>query len=405
MNTIKYDFEQHNSRRAKIKRFLSTGRLRWVLLALIILALVAAAILSSGKKSESKDGNAASSSAAGSSAQAALSVEVVQAGTEQWQSELQADGTIQAWQTASISAQGSGLKISKVLAQVGDTVRAGQTLVEFESSTALADINQLNAVYKEAQANLSDAQMNFSKADALRAAGAISEVQYRQFKTGLISAQARLEAARASSAAGKTRVSLTAPSNGVISTRNATVGTVVQPGQELYRMLVDNRLEWQAELTAEQMTQVKVGNQTQINLPDGTSIHGTVRSIAPVINPASNTATAYVKLDGASNVRAGMSAKGVFIQPSAGVMTVPQTATMIRDGFYYVFKVIEKDNAAPMVQQAKVSLGARKDGKVAILSGINANDKIVAAGVEFLKDGDAVKIVNASAPTTTQTKP
>ncbi len=408
MNPNHYSFEDHPTWKSRLRQFIRAGKGRWIALALLI-----AALLIVGYAKSKSSGAANAKKAEGTSgAQAALTVEVVQASTQDWQSELHADGTIQAWQTASISAQGSGLKISKVLAQIGDTVRAGQTLVEFEQSTAMADINQLNAVYKEAQANLSDAQINFSKADALKAAGAISEVQYRQYKTALISAQARMDAARAASAAGQTRSRLTAPSNGVISARNATVGTVVQPGQELYRLLVDNRLEWQAELTAAQIGQVRVGNATQIMLSDGAVVQGTVRSVSPAINPATNTATVFVKLDAAPNIRAGMSAKGVFIQPSAAVMTVPQTAAMIRDGFYYVFKVVNKDEHTSVVQQVKVTLGARKDGQVAILSGLQANDTLVAAGVEFLKDGDAVKVVTAqsAAPsatpsTTPSTKP
>ena len=319
----------------------------------------------------------------------ALTVTVTQPQSAEWQAQLTADGKIVAWQEASLSAQGAGLKVNNVLVEVGDSVRKGQTLITFEGTTAQADIHQLNANLKEAQANLADAQFNVSKADSLRRAGAISDQQYRQLKTAQVSAKARLEAAQSAKAAAQERATLTAPQAGVISARNATVGAVVQPGQELFRLVVNNRLEWHAELSPDQVSQLSVGDQATLHLPNDVTITGQVRQIAPTLNSTNNTVTVYVSLPETQTARVGQYVQGSFAAAQAKTaLTLPQTAVSLRDGFYYVFKV----NSEHKVQQVKVTLGGRQGERAVIESGINADDQVVMSGTDFLNDGDLVAV-------------
>ncbi len=186
----------------------------------------------------------------------ALSVTMITPSEQTLNATVSADGKIMAWQEAIIGAQVNGLQLREVTANVGDFVKKGQVLARFRTDTVNAELAQYNANVAEAQANLAQAKTDSARANSLKASGAISEQQIAQYNTNYKAAVARLNAAIATKNVGSTRVAqaaVLAPDDGVISARSATVGSVAQAGQELFRMVLKNRLEWRAELTADQI--------------------------------------------------------------------------------------------------------------------------------------------------------
>jgi multidrug efflux pump subunit AcrA (membrane-fusion protein) len=73
------------------------------------------------------------------------------------------------------------------------------------------------------------------------------------------------------------------------------------------------------------------------------------------------------------------------------VLTLPQAAGLLRDGFAYVFKI-----ESGKVRQAKVELGRRQGDRVEVREGLRPNDPVVAQGVGFLADGDTVQLAAGS---------
>ena len=322
----------------------------------------------------------------------ALSVTMITPSEQTLNATVSADGKIMAWQEAIIGAQVNGLQLREVTANVGDFVKKGQVLARFRTDTVNAELAQYNANVAEAQANLAQAKTDSARANSLKASGAISEQQIAQYNTNYKAAVARLNAAIATKNVGSTRVAqaaVLAPDDGVISTRSATVGSVAQAGQELFRMVLKNRLEWRAELTADQIKQVSPGASATIVLSDGETLKGTVRQIAPTLNEKTNSATVYVDILDNGGARSGMFAKGDFALASSNAMTVPQTAVIMRDGFNYVFTVNEKNQAV----QIKVDVGRRNADSIEITSGLTDGMAIIASGADFLKDGDTVQVI------------
>lgn len=322
----------------------------------------------------------------------ALSVTMITPSEQTLNATVSADGKIMAWQEAIIGAQVNGLQLREVTANVGDFVKKGQVLARFRTDTVNAELAQYNANVAEAQANLAQAKTDSARANSLKASGAISEQQIAQYNTNYKAAVARLNAAIATKNVGSTRVAqaaVLAPDDGVISTRSATVGSVAQAGQELFRMVLKNRLEWRAELNADQIKQVSPGASATIVLSDGETLKGTVRQIAPTLNEKTNSATVYVDILDNGGARSGMFAKGDFALASSNAMTVPQTAVIMRDGFNYVFTVNEKNQAV----QIKVDVGRRNADSIEITSGLTDGMAIIASGADFLKDGDTVQVI------------
>ncbi|MDH5539585.1 MAG: efflux RND transporter periplasmic adaptor subunit, partial [Rhizobacter sp.] len=278
---------------------------------------------------------------------------------------------------------------------VGDVVKRGQVLASFATDTVQADVAQGRAGLAEAEAMLAEAGANAQRARDLQPSGALSAQQINQYLTAERTAQARVEAQRAMAKVQQLRLAQTqvlAPDNGVISARSATVGAVLPPGQELFRMIRQGRLEWRAEVPAADLARLKPGMAASVTPAGGAAVPGKVRMVAPTVDAATRNGIVYVDLPAPGVARAGMFARGEFEIGSRSGLTLPQSAVLLRDGFSYVLKI----DADSKVVQAKVTVGRRDGERIEIVDGLQAADKVVAAGGGFLADGDLVRVVDAA---------
>jgi HlyD family secretion protein len=335
--------------------------------------------------------HAAEPPAASAPAKAALTVNVVQPQRAALPLTVPANGSVAAWQEAVVGAEGNGWRIAEVKVNVGDVVRRGQVLATFSADLARADLAQMKAAVAEAEATAAEAAANAQRARELQASGALSAQQINQYLTAERTAQARLEAQRAAFRVQELRVAQTevlAPDSGVISARSATVGAVVAPGTELFRLIRQGRLEWRAEVPASDLASVKPGQVARVTPAGGQPINGKVRMVAPTVDAATRNGLVYVDLPAGAAAKAGMFARGEFEIGGGNAMTLPQGAVLLKDGFAWVFAV----GADNKVRQQKVTVGRRAGDRVEITSPLDANARFVAAGGAFLADGDTVRV-------------
>lgn len=331
-------------------------------------------------------------------AKAALSVQTVKPQSGQWPMVISANGAIAAWQEAVIGAELAGLRLSEVQANVGEHVKRGQVLATLQQDSVQADLNNARAAMQEADALMTEARSNADRARSLHGSGALSTQDTQRALTAEQTAKARLDSAKSQVASQELRMRQTrivASDEGVISSRLATAGAVVQPGQELFRLIRQSRLEWRAEVPSADLLRVKPGMVAWATPPGGTPVQGKVRMVAPTVDAATRNGLVYVDLPASAlgaGARAGMFASGRLEIGQSQGLTLPQTAVLLRDGFSYVFKVSDKG----VVTQLKVSVGRRVGDRVEILQGLDANANVVASGVGFLTDGDSVRIVKGS---------
>lgn len=333
------------------------------------------------------------------SARPSLSVQVVRPEQANWPLELTANGAIAAWQEAVVGAELSGLRLDAVLVNVGDRVRKGQLLASLASEAVRADIQNAQASLQEAQALAAEAKSNADRARNLRAADAISAQEAQRSLTSEQTALARVESAKAQLAAQELRgrqTRVVAPDDGVISARSATVGAVVQPGVELFRLIRQSRLEWRAELPSTDLGRVQPGMKAVATPPGGQPVEGRVRMVAPTVDGGTRNGLVYVDLPASATqagARAGMFASGKLAVGQAGGLTVPQTAVLLRDGFSYVFVLEGRQADQASVRQVKVKVGRRQGERIEVIEGLKDGVQVVAAGVAFLADGDVVRVV------------
>ena len=347
---------------------------------------------------------AADDKAASAAPKPALTVNVTQPQSASLPVRVTANGSIAAWQEASVGTEANGLRLAEVRVNVGDVVKRGQVLATFAPDTLNADVAQIRAAVAEAEATLAEASANAQRARGLQATGALSEAAINQYFTAERTAKARLDAQRAMAQLQQLRLKQTqvlAPDFGVISARSATVGAVLPAGQELFRMIRQGRLEWRAEVAANDLGVLKPGVAALVTAGSGPAIKGTVRMVAPTVDPQTRNGLVYVDLPasvgtgavGGSGARAGMFARGEFEIGSGSGLTLPQSAVLLRDGFSYVLRV----GSDSKVTQVKVGVGRRVGDRIEITGGIDASARVVASGGGFLGDGDTVRVVAEAA--------
>ena len=378
------------------------------LLAALLPALVTLTTLApqpaEAQASSSPSATPATAATASAGGRAALSVQAVSPRRETLARTLSASGGLAAWQEVVIGAETQGLRLVEVAVQVGERVRRGQLLARLQSDTLTAERAATQAALAEAEAVLTQARLEAERDRALQAGGALSAQQLQQTLTAETTARTRVQALKARLQADEVRLAQTrllAPDDGLISARLATVGAVAQPGQELFRLIRQGRIEWRAELSGADMARLSPGTAVRLT-PAGTDtvLEGRVRQIAPTVDPATRQGLVYVDLTpgaAASPVaRPGMLARGEFQLGGSEALTLPQGAVLLREGFSIVMRI----EADARVREVKVRTGRRVGDRVEILEGLDAQARVVAQGAGFLGDGDRVKVVGTASGAT-----
>ncbi len=330
----------------------------------------------------------------------ALTVALTQPKSSMLTIKLSANGSVAAWQEASVGAETNGLRVAELHANVGDQVKRGQLLASFAAESVQADVALARAAVAEAQANALDAAANADRARAVQGSGAISAQQVNQYLTQEQTGKARVASAQAALDSQLLRLKntrLLAPDSGIVSARMATVGSVVGAGAEMFKLIRQGRLEWRGEVTANEIGRITPGTTVLVTAPGGAQLRGKVRMLAPTVDAATRNGVVYVDLPAAeknvvNSFKPGMYARGEFELGSSGALTLPQAAVVVRDGFSYVVRIGADNRAA----QVKVQTGRVVGDQIEIQSGVKPEDKLVASGGGFLSDGDLVKVVNSA---------
>jgi HlyD family secretion protein len=159
----------------------------------------------------------------------------------------------------------------------------------------------------------------------------------------------------------------------------------------LFRLIRKGRLEWHADLTADELMMIHKGMSVEINVGEGRVIRGTVRAISPSVDTKTRYGYALVALPDSSGIVSGIFARGTF-DISGGkksLQSLPQSAVMQRGSVSYVLIV----GADKRVHERTVTTGQRNGDRIQIKHGLKADEQVVESGGPFLTEGDVVMVV------------
>ncbi|HEY1951374.1 MAG TPA: efflux RND transporter periplasmic adaptor subunit [Gemmatimonadaceae bacterium] len=284
---------------------------------------------------------------------------------------------------ASLSAPAPA-RIATVYVSQGAKVAAGDPLVAFEQAPFVA-------AAQSAEAALTAAEQNYSRARRLADAGIVPRKDAEQAATELAQARAAASVARRA----EQLATLRSPISGVVTRLNAPIGASVDVSQPVVEVADLNALDIVFNVSPSDAARIAPG--ASVTLSAGESAKGEALGVGHIIDVggAVDTATRSVAVRGqapptARPLRIGETIFGQIataVHPRAIVVPV---AALVPEGDAFKVFVVTNGNLA---RERKVTVGRRTESSAEIVSGLAAGERVVTEGAYGLED--SVKVVQA----------
>lgn len=292
-----------------------------------------------------------------------------------------------------------GGKIVARKIDVGSIVKRGQVLMQLDPQDLQLAKMQSDAALKAAESNRDLARAELKRYQELRQRNFVSQAILDSKETAFRAAQASYEQALAayrnqSNQLGYTN--LVADAGGVVTSVEAEVGQVVAAGTPVVRIAQAGEKEIVIGIpedkveTLRRVTDVRV--RTWAN-PDK-SFPGKIRELSPVADPATRTYTAKIAIPNVQeDVKLGMTAYVTFASKAPNAMIkLPLTALFHQKSETSVW-IVENGTVKPVA----VQVAGTADNHVLVSGGVAPGQVVVTAGVNLLKPGQKVKILDDAA--------
>ena len=327
--------------------------------------------------------NQANSSTASTTAEAIVAVPVEAALTRHGEisSSYNTTATLEARAEAEVISKATGI-VQQILVEEGTEVAAGQLLAVLDNERQQYSLNREKAELSRLSSELKRMQEMYQR--QLISADVFEKLQwqYDALKATVDLAELSVK-----------ETEIRAPISGVISRRYAKVGQLVNQHatQSLFHIVSNQQLEAVVHLPEQQLAQARVGQNALLQFAGMTPINAELVRISPVVDAASGTVRAVLKVSNeAQTLKPGMFAQvQLQFDVKNDALLLPKRALMDTDANQTVF-VIDSENK---VTRKQVHLGYRSDNTVEIISGLDAGDKVVIAGQSALKDDTLVNVV------------
>lgn len=294
-------------------------------------------------------------------------------------------------------------KLTSRAAEVGQRVKAGQTLAQIDPVDLKLQQDAAQAALRAAQSSFDVAGSEFKRYKDLREQGFISALELERRETSLQAARSQLEQAKAQAAVQGNLASyavLTATASGVVTGVDAETGAVLSAGTPVVRMALDGPRDVVFAVPEDAVAGVRVlqGKPGAISVRawgSSTLLPATVREVAAAADPV--TRTFLVKADiGSAVVQLGQTMTVLIELPRRdGVIKLPLAAVMRQQGQSAVWVL---DRATMVVKVQPVAVAGADGNDVVIAGGLNAGMTVVTAGVHTLTAGQKVKLYEADQP-------
>jgi membrane fusion protein (multidrug efflux system) len=306
--------------------------------------------------------------------------------------DAQAVGSLRARQGVMLRPEVSG-RIVQLGFKDGLPVRRGQLLVQLDDSLQRAQLQQ-----SQAQAGIASTQLKRNQ--ELVAENFVSQSAVDQSAAALEVAQAQVALSRAQ----LQRMRILAPFDGVAGIRQVNVGDYVKDGADIVNLEDLGELWVDFRLPERFIANVKPGQGIELTLDalPGQRYSGQVAALDSLLDANGRSLLVRARVDNpAGALRSGMFARTrIVFATRANAIVVPEEALVPQGGKQYLYKVVDGPSGNKVAQRIEAKLGLRLAGKVEILEGVVAGDRVVTAGQGALGRGDSrpLRVVDVDRP-------
>ncbi len=281
-------------------------------------------------------------------------------------------GETQAMRDVELRAETSGRVVSDPLRR-GASVKAGQVICQI-------DIGTREAMLAEAEARLSDAQINFAAADRLSQDGFASSTRVATTEANLRSAEAAVAAARKEIE----RLTITAPFDGILESDSAELGSLLQPGGLCATVIQLDPIRIVGFAPETEVERIETGVMAGARLATGQEVQGIVTFLSRSADPTTRTFRVDIEVANPDMaIRDGQTAQIAIAAAGAQAHLVPQSALTLNDDGALGVRLVDADNTARF---APVRL-LRDTVQGVWIEGLPEKVDIIVTGQEYVADG------------------
>lgn len=275
----------------------------------------------------------------------------------------------------------------------GYRIEAGETLISFDQDERAADLRRAEAAYREAEAEVDDAQATFDRIRRLRESGTVSEASLIDAEAGYRAAMARVEQALAErdrATSDLAEMTLLSPVTGIVTDRSVEVGQRVLPGEPLGTVQTTDVMRVITYVTEREVNALTIGGTAEVAVPGAPdrTLEGRISLVGYAAEAATGNFPVRVLVDNSDGLlRDGMTARVRLTGARTTALLLPREALTDRDRRRVAFRI--EDGLAVQVEPV---LAVADGDRLPVVAGLSAGDEVVVVGVDALTDGTAVTV-------------
>lgn len=309
-------------------------------------------------------------------------VEAVAAQPRTFSDEIRVLGVARGERSVNITSPTSEL-ITRVLFTDGQTVRAGQPLVQLQAREEDAEII-------EVRARVAQAEREYERYRELAERGIAPRVTAEQAQTALSTARASLAAAQARRGDRVIR----APFSGVLGLTTVTAGTLVNPGAVIATLDDISTIRVDFQVPERYLGTLRAGTPIVASSDafPGETFSGRIALIDTRVNDQTRSVTARAEFPNPGRrIRPGMSLRVAVRQGERQAAALPEAAIQYEGENAFVYRIASGERGQT-AQRVEVETGAVEGGFVEIVSGLNVSERVVASGLNRIQPNAPVRV-------------
>lgn len=325
--------------------------------------------------------------------------------------QIRAYGSVRAQDNVRVTPQVSE-RVLRINADLGDTVRAGQTLAKLNDVTFREQMERDRAQVEQARIAANRDSLNLSRQQELFRSELISQAELDNARSTYAATRAQLQSAQAAFASSMQNLNYTevkSPVTGVITRRNASPGDVVGNGTTFFEISNLVGYEIRLNLPLNDWRNTRIGQTVEMRPTGGVefNVRGTVSRISPEIDPVTGLGEVVISLtERGSGVFPGMLMEArINVETKNNAVVIPRSAmvenvqtviepesNVIRLSRTYAAFVSQGDSVAV---RRELELGIQQGDRIEVLSGLQPGDKLIITGQSSLEDQSRIRISGA----------
>ncbi len=308
---------------------------------------------------------------------------------------VRATGTLAPWRNTQLSSQTGG-EVHMVAVRPGDSVQAGDVLVQLDIETLTLELDQARSNARATQAQLGLAEGQLERVRALVDRGITTSASLDEAQNAVTQARASLDALHDQVTGAELRqrnATVRAPFAGIVASRSVEPGQYVGVGTPLVSLVDLTTVELRANAAVGDGAVLRQGQRVDVSVDgaEGQVFEGRVARINPVAQEGTRTVPVYVMIDNPNGTLLGgmFATAQVVIEAAADAIAIPTLALREDVDGPYVLRV-----AGDRLERAAIEPGGTWSGGLTrIASGLAPGDRVITAPLPSLQPGDRIELV------------